>query len=150
MFSAVRLSWAHTSPVGSLLGLYDREAREGFGIDLEYLRRGISLKSMRLICSDAEQKWVSEVDDCQHCRLTMMFSAKEAIFKAFFPLTEAYLDFKDVALHWGSHSQGFRGRLQKALVPLYDEGFEFDVRCQQFGAYIFSWMALPSSGCDDR
>jgi 4'-phosphopantetheinyl transferase EntD len=44
----------------------------------------------------------------------LLFSAKEAIYKAWFPLTGSWLDFDDAEITFVDHAQAFTGRLRVA------------------------------------
>jgi 4'-phosphopantetheinyl transferase EntD len=46
-----------------------------------------------LVCTPTEKLWAAEMADDRW--LTLFFSAKEAIYKAWFPLTRNHLDFQD-------------------------------------------------------
>jgi len=67
------------------------------GIDLENVRRVQAIDISSLICCDDELKWVRGGCDF-YGRLAMVFSAKEALYKAVYPFCGRYLDFKEVEL----------------------------------------------------
>src|SRR5437667_675103 len=56
----------------------------GLGIDVEQQSPGLSARAARLVCTPTESGWVDEVPSSN--RRTMLFSAKEAVFKALFPI----------------------------------------------------------------
>jgi 4'-phosphopantetheinyl transferase EntD len=62
-----------------------------------------------------------------------VFAAKEAIFKALFPLEHEYLGFHDAALEWVGDR--FRATLRKRAA----EGFEAGARLE-----VYAW-ALPEA-----
>ena len=71
----------------------------GIGIDLEDLERRVDYRISRHVCIPEEQKWLQECgDDCLEQNLKIIFSAKESIFKAFFPYTRTYLHFHDARI----------------------------------------------------
>ena len=71
----------------------------GIGIDLEDLERRVDPRISRHVCIPEEQKWLQECgEDCLEQNLKIIFSAKESIFKAFFPYTRTYLHFHDARI----------------------------------------------------
>ena len=71
----------------------------GIGIDLEDLERQVDSRISRHVCISEEQKWLQECgEDFLEQNLKIIFSAKESIFKAFFPYTRTYLHFHDARI----------------------------------------------------
>ena len=71
----------------------------GIGIDLEDLERQVDSRISRHVCIPEEQKWLQECgEECLEQNLKIIFSAKESIFKAFFPYTRTYLHFHDARI----------------------------------------------------
>ena len=71
----------------------------GIGIDLEDLERQVDYRISRHVCIPEEQKWLQECgEDFLEQNLKIIFSAKESIFKAFFPYTRTYLHFHDARI----------------------------------------------------
>ena len=71
----------------------------GIGIDLEDLERQVDSRISRHVCIPEEQKWLQECgEDLLEQNLKIIFSAKESIFKAFFPYTRTYLHFHDARI----------------------------------------------------
>ena len=71
----------------------------GIGIDLEDLERQIDSRISRHVCIPEEQKWLQECgEDFLEQNLKIIFSAKESIYKAFFPYTRTYLHFHDARI----------------------------------------------------
>ena len=71
----------------------------GIGIDLEDLERQVDSRISRHVCIPEEQKWLQECgEDFLEQNLKIIFSAKESIFKAFFPYTRTYLHFHDARI----------------------------------------------------
>jgi len=71
----------------------------GIGIDLEDLERQVDSRISRHVCLPEEQKWLQECGEkCLEQNLKIIFSAKESIFKAFFPYTRTYLHFHDARI----------------------------------------------------
>lgn len=111
------------------------------GIDLENCEEIPSDDIAGLICDDTERKWALEVER-HHNRLVMLFSAKEAAFKAFYPLCRRFIDFKEIRLRWVPEREQFRGKLLIDLNSTFTQGYEFDVGCKFSTDLILTHMML--------
>jgi len=117
---------AHAGDVA--IGLVGRTTDyAGLGVDVEELARGPSPRAARLVCRPAEMEW-TEVESGTR-RLTMLFSAKEAVFKALFPLERVWLGFGDAELTWVPGRCGFDARLLKRAAAGYPIGSVLPVHC---------------------
>lgn len=93
------------------------------GIDIEKLNRDIPLKISKRICTENEKKWLIQLPQSEQKKfLTALFSAKEALYKACFPLHKKFFGFKEADLIWDESRQEFIGRLM----------FENDLQCEEF------------------
>ena len=71
----------------------------GIGIDLEDLSRKINFKISRYVCVPDELKWLANLSPEEaNFYLRIIFSAKESIFKCFFPISRKYFHFKDACV----------------------------------------------------
>lgn len=70
-----------------------------------------------------------------------LFSAKEAVYKAFYPLVKQFFGFSDAELLWDESSQIYRGRLLKQLSP-FSAGHEFSLRSMLKDNLILSLLVL--------
>jgi 4'-phosphopantetheinyl transferase EntD len=124
----------------AIVGRQDHYA--GLGIDVEQLSRGLTARAARLICTTAEMDWVNP--DADTTRLTMLFSAKEAVFKALFPIEGVWLGFGDAELTWHQERCAFDARLLKYASAAHPVGALLEVRCSVVGADVLSTTyALP-------
>jgi len=124
----------------ALVGRQDDYA--GLGIDVEQLSRGLTARAARLVCTPAEMEWVNPEADTT--RLTMLFSAKEAVFKALFPIEGVWLGFADAELTWHPERCAFEARLLKAASTAHPQGALLEVRCSVAGTDVLSTTyALP-------
>ena len=73
----------------------------------------------------------------------MEFSAKEAGFKAFFPVEQIFLGYKDAELAWREETQSFAGILLKGAGIHYPVGFPFEVGCRIIDKFVLSFVRLP-------
>jgi 4'-phosphopantetheinyl transferase EntD len=71
----------------------------GVGLDVEQDEE-LRPELERMICTPPERAWLDSQPSARRGQLgKLFFSAKEAFYKAQYPLTRAYLDFRDVDLH---------------------------------------------------
>ena len=84
----------------ALAAVTHKEIAAGVGIDIEVIAPTILEDIAQEICTIREFAWVNKRNGEKLERLLMIFSAKESIFKAFFPITNVFLDFLDAELTW--------------------------------------------------
>jgi len=93
---------------------HDREV-VSIGLDAE-LNEPIPDDVLKLVADDAERAWVTELlaaaPGISWDRL--LFSAKESVYKAWFPLTRRWLDFSEASVTVDAAARTFAARL---LVP---------------------------------
>ena len=71
----------------------------GVGIDLENLTRRIDFSVFKYICTKNERNCLINCDkESADRKLKILFSAKESIFKAYFPLTKINLKFQEAEI----------------------------------------------------
>jgi len=115
----------------------------GVGVDLEALEPPVNFNISTKVCTEPEQAWLTEAPDEKDKRLKMIFSAKEAGFKAFFPIEQIYLGYKDAELAWREETQSFAGVLLKGAGNHHPVGFPFEVGCKIIDNFVFSFISLP-------
>ena len=106
------------------------------GVDLETTKRMKGTDITELVCSNTELDWVRG-GNLQE-RLTMIFSAKEAVYKAFYPLCRRYIDFKDVELTWVPAQSCFHGKFLAPFGPNLPRGQVCAVHCHSYAELVFS------------
>jgi 4'-phosphopantetheinyl transferase EntD len=109
------------------------------GIDLESLVRMKEEDISRQICTESELRWIGEFGDPLRA-LGMIFSSKEAVFKAFSPHCQCYFDFKDARLVWQPEKESFQGELLVDLEVKYRRGYGFEVHCRSSDDWIFAHL----------
>ena len=121
-----------------------RSAYGGLGVDLERLTPGLSARAARLVCTPAERAWVGDGDHATR-RGTMLFSAKEAVFKALYPIERIWLGFSDAELAWQPERCAFEARLLKSASAAHPIGAVLQVQCTLTDAEVLSTTyALPA------
>jgi len=106
------------------------------GVDLETMEGMQETDISHLVCHAAELDWVRQ--GLSQERLAMIFSAKEAVYKAFYPLCRRYIDFKEVELTWFPEQDRFQGEFLAPLSPNLSQRETFVVHCLHYGALSFS------------
>lgn len=127
---------SHTGEVG--LAVVARAADyRGVGVDLEAGGADLDARAERLFCLPEEQAWV-DADNRAHAaeRRIALFSAKEAVFKALYPLEHVYLGYRDALLT--PHPDGFEARLLKAAGGDFLAGFTLRVWCWRLDDLVVS------------
>jgi 4'-phosphopantetheinyl transferase EntD len=71
-------------------------------------------------------------------RLAMLFSAKEAVFKAVFPMKQVWLGFSDAELTWRAEHGGFEARLLVSPDARYPVGSVLEVQCTLTATQVVS------------
>ena len=108
------------------------------GVDLETKERMQGTDISDLVCREVELDWVRGGDFQQ--RLTMIFSAKEAVYKALYPLCRRYIDFKEVELTWLPEQHRFQGRFLTPLGPNVQQRQACAVDCRCHAELVFSCL----------
>ena len=111
---------------------------------MEAIDRSLNQDIARRICGPEELGWVEEDATARHQRLLQLFSAKEAVYKAFYPLEEVFLGFLDVTLLW--KADHFRGLLHKRVAADFPAGSEFTARAVCRHGMVLSAVQLPPAG----
>src|SRR6185295_6554204 len=99
----------------------------GLGVDLEQRSPGLSLRAARRICTPAEFEWIESNGVARYGAL--LFSAKESVFKALFPIERVWLGFGDAELRWLAEGCSFEARLLKSAGAEYPIGWMLTVQC---------------------
>lgn len=116
-----------------------REHVKALGIDLENVERVSHEEIARFICDETERRWVFGGENGR-LRLAMLFSAKESIYKALYPLEQRFFDFHAVTLTWLPE----RGQFVGTLSSEFRERYPIEVGCQREGHFVFTHAFLPS------
>jgi enterobactin synthetase component D / holo-[acyl-carrier protein] synthase len=114
----------------------------GLGVDVEELARGPSARAARLVCRPAEMAWVDVESGTE--RLARLFSAKEAVFKALYPIEQVWLGFADAELRWLDERQVFEARVLKSVGAGYPAGFVLTVNSVVGVTWVLSTAFVPS------
>lgn len=115
----------------------------GLGVDVERADRCVRLDLVRRVCTDVERAWVEAgAGDDRRCRLLRLVAAKEATFKACFPLARVFLGFADAELVWSAAGDGFEGRLLRAVSAHHSAGTPYRARVREVRGYVVASVEL--------
>ncbi len=110
-----------------------RARAAGIGVDVESLARTTGSDITHLVCLPEEVPWVAGHPD----RLRALFSAKETVFKALYPIGGVFLDFKDARLLWRDGDPEGAGTFDAELLvdasPRHRAGYRFPIRTRRLG-----------------
>jgi enterobactin synthetase component D / holo-[acyl-carrier protein] synthase len=120
-----------------------RQDYVGLGVDVEELARGPSARTARLVCRPGEMAWVDAEAGTE--RLARLFSAKEAVFKALYPIEGVWLGFADAELRWLDNRQRFEARVLKSVGSEYPEGFVLTVNSVVGATWVLSTAFVPAA-----
>jgi len=118
------------------------EQAGGLGIDLEQRR---SIENLgRFVAFGPERDWLDSLPSSQRDDAALtLFSAKESIYKAFFPRVGEYFGFEGAGVMWDANTEQFVGRLIADLDPRYPPSRTFNVGCRWYGPCVLTWLLLP-------
>ncbi len=80
------------------------------GIDAE-THEQLPAGVVEIVALEAERRWLSSLSQHAIHWDRVLFSVKESVYKAWFPLTEKWLEFKDVIVDMDPKSQSFQARV---------------------------------------
>ena len=132
-------SIAHTRTLAAAI-VGPATGHDGIGIDVEH-RTAVSPEVADRVLTSAERAWLPAPE-----WRTMVFSGKEAIYKAVYPLTGEFLGFRDVGLDIDAEVGEFRGRcrrgLRSALPVAAGRGY-----WAVYGAHWLVVFLIPCDAC---
>jgi 4'-phosphopantetheinyl transferase EntD len=132
---------SHTSSIVAAV-VASRTDYAGLGVDVEALDRGVDVRIARLVARPTEMAWVNP--EAGPDRVIMLFSAKEAMFKALYPREQVWFGFADAELTWRPDRQAFEAELLKDLGDSYRVGFRMEVRCTLGSTWVASMAFVPA------
>ena len=110
----------------------------GVGLDVEP-DEPVDREIERVVCRDGEHDWVADgIGDERGRRCRIVFSVKEAVYKAFYPRTRVFWSFQDVTVSIDLE----RGRY-RALLPESAGIAEVVGRVHRRDGWILAALAAP-------
>jgi len=121
------------------------------GIDLEHLLSPEAVESVRSVALTPDERRFEVWNDTGDVawRTTLLFSAKESIFKCLNPLVQDFIDFTEMELLSVDPVAGhLRFTCLRRLSPWIDRGQPMDVRFTRVGDLVLTAMGWPNPpGC---
>ena len=113
------------------------------GIDLE-LDRPLEEESLEIVCTTRELARLQDLPAvARGTQAKLLFSIKEAAYKALYPLCRTVLEFHDLEVEFDG-ARGFIARLQRQVEPL-PAGTAVEGRWRRTGGYLASAVAMSST-----
>ncbi len=114
------------------------------GIDLERIKSARRYDIAPRICTEHELEWVNGSSTDREVRLTSLFSAKESLFKAIFPLFQQYFWYRDVTLAWDNSSNSFKttSQLPSNLPRMVTDALPIEVKLYLDAEYVLTMCAF--------
>jgi len=114
----------------------------GIGIDLQTLNRSVSENVGRRVCLASEMAWCNEDLLDFSRRLLRIFSVKETLFKALYPLCKTVFYFHDAEVRWDAQTARFEARLCKNLGSGFSAGRKFSVYSSELPEILLTYMTV--------
>ncbi len=120
-----------------------RSALAGIGIDVEVKDR-VEPKLWRMIATQREQAQLAQGTDerARRERATLLFSAKEAFYKAQYCVSRSWVGFHDAETTFEAPGT-FRLELLKDVPGFFSAGARFEGRYVQLAEHVVTALVLP-------
>ena len=79
----------------------------------------------------------------REAEIVKLFSAKESVYKAFFPRVRSFFGFEQASLR--PTELGFVARLMDGVDPDYPAERSFEITCDRFGDLVLTSVVLPKT-----
>jgi 4'-phosphopantetheinyl transferase EntD len=121
---------------------FERQFRS-LGIDAE-IHAPLPVGVLDMIAVENEYRWIAEIAENGICWDRLLFSAKESIYKAWFPIVGRWLGFKDVAVEVEPENNTFRAHV---LLPSSAQSISsFDGVYLTTNDYVLTFVAVTRFG----
>lgn len=117
------------------------------GLDLEKVSRYFPGLEGR-VCNLSERIWCQSDQSSMPMRVIQIFSAKEAIYKAFFPLYRKYFGFEAVELVWDESRFLFVAKIGSEISATIKLPFEISLQQHVHEQFVVSYLMIPKSGAN--
>ncbi len=114
------------------------------GVDIEDIAEGSSLDAIFKVALQPEETRLIRESDAQALMATLVFSAKETLYKALFPAVQQFFGFDHAELHCAPSETVLRLRLTKSLKNTVTAGTVFDIGYKQLDRSVITWLVTPT------
>lgn len=113
-------------------------------LDLEKIKDRISQDLIQRIADDKEAAWICAEPSLKEQRFTLIFSAKETLYKLLYPLYQEFFGFKDASLAWDQQSNCFRVEYLKDFKKKNDkfDRSQIQIFCQIDSGFVLTYSAV--------
>lgn len=146
---AVRGSISHTNHgerCAAVAAVALKNSYAGIGVDLEPAERELSEAVAKRISRPDDRAWALRSEQGRLRNALKLFSAKEALFKAFFPLYPHAMSFQQAELTWNEEHSSFHARIH--LPPGTSTPIRCEVVVREERGLLLTAVALPVSVLD--
>jgi 4'-phosphopantetheinyl transferase EntD len=120
----------------------------GLGLDAEPAG-GLRARVLDRICTAAEKTRLEALARRSDCDWgTLLFSAKESLYKCYFPLTRSFLGFRDAEIQLDPDTASFTARLLRDAAPSALGARTFRGRFRVEGDHVITAVTLTAADCD--
>jgi 4'-phosphopantetheinyl transferase EntD len=113
------------------------------GIDAE-LDRPLPAGLLEFIAVERESAWIAR-QPCSEAWGRLLFSAKESVYKALFPVTRGWLDFADVQVTFSPTEQSFAATVRPELSTCAFERTPLQGRYLRRNGLLLTALVVPSA-----
>lgn len=137
-------SISHTNT--KCIALVTRATGMQIGVDIEEIAEGSSLEAIFKVALDATEAGLihKQNEIAPNLLSTLIFSAKETLFKALYPTVGEYFGFDCAQFCTVSEDDILTLRLTKTLHPTLGRGQTFDLHFRTFETYLITWLVQPA------
>lgn len=114
------------------------------GVDIEDIAGGSSLDAIFKVALQPEETRLIRESDAQAVTATLVFSAKETLYKALFPVVQQFFGFDHAELHRAPGETVLRLRLTKPLKNAVKAGTVFDIGYRHLDRSVMTWLVTPA------
>lgn len=120
-----------------------RSDAAGVGLDAEVFEP-LSKRVLERICRDSERRALGPLGEhAPELWGTVVFSAKECLYKAYFPLTGAFLGFRDAKIALDPANGRFEARLRRDDAPDAAGRRRFEGRFAIVDGLVWTGLVIP-------
>ena len=125
-----------------------RGAVVGIGIDAEPAEP-LPVRLLDRVCSPEEKTRLEALPNPAACGWgIVLFSAKESLYKCYFPLARSFLGFRDAEIHLDTETASFTARLVRDATPSALGARAFRGRFCIDEAHVVTAVTLTAAECD--
>jgi 4'-phosphopantetheinyl transferase EntD len=125
-----------------------RGAVVGIGLDAEPAAP-LAARLLERVCSSEEKARLEALPSPGACGWgVVLFSAKESLYKCYFPLTRSFLGFRDAEIQLDPDTSSFTARLLRDAAPSALGARSFRGRFRADGDHLVTAVTLTAADCD--